>query len=414
MLSWIREKFGPILIGLIVGAIGFVFAVSGIFSPKSTSGLHEAAVAGLVNGDAISLREFQGELERRLEFFKGINGGQTLTEAQLKQFRIKEAVFGELVSKKVLLQAAQAKGMMASDSEVLAQIQQIPAFQVNGKFDSVRYKQILESQNPPLTAFGFEKSIRDDLTQRSLAQYFRGRARVSDAEIKSEYLVSKDQRNIKYVLLTNDAGAKQVPVSSEEVQAFLAAETKLNIAKNQFEEKKATAFKGKTFDQVKAEIARAILAASKTEDIQSANKKLAEQVAGVLTASASSDAKVNTLIKSTGVQVKSTGPISVTQPFLPGVGEAKELLSDAFSPNSPIDPVSGKAKVYLNSGWALVAIVSQVIKPDLTQLEKESEQLRAQIMSRKERQMMESMLKELTAKAKVEKNEAIVGEVSES
>ena len=58
MLSWIREKFGTVVIGAIISVIALVFVFYGVFSPKATRGLHEGAVAGTVNGDAITIAEF--------------------------------------------------------------------------------------------------------------------------------------------------------------------------------------------------------------------------------------------------------------------------------------------------------------------------------------------------------------------
>jgi hypothetical protein len=55
MLTWIREKFGKTIIGLIIGLLALVFVFYGVFSPKATRGIHEGAVAGTVNGDPISI-----------------------------------------------------------------------------------------------------------------------------------------------------------------------------------------------------------------------------------------------------------------------------------------------------------------------------------------------------------------------
>src|SRR5271170_3101408 len=100
MLTWIREKFGTVLIALIIGFIAFVFVFYGVFNPRSTRGLHEGSVAGTVNGDSISLAEYQQELKRRTDFFRGMMGGQNISEEQLKAFHLKGMVFQELVRKK--------------------------------------------------------------------------------------------------------------------------------------------------------------------------------------------------------------------------------------------------------------------------------------------------------------------------
>ena len=81
------------------------FIFYGVFSPKSTRGLHEGAVAGTVNGEPISIAEFNRELNRRMEFFKNLAGGQ-FSEEQLKAFRVREGVFQELVNRRLLVQEA--------------------------------------------------------------------------------------------------------------------------------------------------------------------------------------------------------------------------------------------------------------------------------------------------------------------
>ncbi len=69
MLSWIRVKFGTVVIGGIITFIAFVFVFYGVFSPKSTRGLHEGSVAGTVNGDPISISDFNRELKFRTAIF---------------------------------------------------------------------------------------------------------------------------------------------------------------------------------------------------------------------------------------------------------------------------------------------------------------------------------------------------------
>ncbi|HAR42020.1 MAG TPA: hypothetical protein DCS07_05220, partial [Bdellovibrionales bacterium] len=155
MLTWIREKFGTIVIGAIIGFIAFVFVFSGVFNPKSTRGLHEGAVAGTVNGDSISISEFNRALNQRLEFFKSISGGNTITEEQMKAFRIREGVFEGLVRRRLLVQEADRQGLTPSNEEVRQRIQEIPAFQKNGKFDLLTYKQALEANR--YTPAGFER-----------------------------------------------------------------------------------------------------------------------------------------------------------------------------------------------------------------------------------------------------------------
>lgn len=128
MLTWIREKFGKILIGAIVTFIAFVFVFYGVFSPRRTQGFHSGTVAGIVNGDAITLSEFSKALDQRMNYFKALGGGK-ITPEQMKAFRLREGVFQELVSRRLMLQEADRQGLVASDEEVRTKVREMPVFQ---------------------------------------------------------------------------------------------------------------------------------------------------------------------------------------------------------------------------------------------------------------------------------------------
>lgn len=407
MLSWIREKFGKVFIGGIISFIAFVFVFYGVFSPKSTRGLHEGAVAGTVNGDSISIAEFNHELNRRMEFFKKIAGGN-ISEEQIKAFRLKEGVFQELANRKILIQEAQRQKMLPSDEEIREKIQEIPAFQKDGKFDLASYKQVLEANNH--SAGSFERLVRDDLSAQQWDAYIRNRIHVAPEELVREFKLSQDKRKIKYVLLTTEAAMKSISVGPTEVDAFLKDPTKLNLAKAKFEDEKGTTYKGQTFEAAKQTVARNILASGKMDEIQKLNQKLADEVSAIMTADKSSDAKINALLKTNGVEVKTSDFISHQSSNFPGVGEAKDLMNDAFSSTSPISAKSGgKPKKYLLAGRVLVALCVDEQKSDLSQFEKEKEQLTQQIIDRKSRLVYQEWSKKLMAKAKIEMNPAVVG-----
>ncbi len=366
MLSSMRKTFGPVMIGIIIGFIAFVFVFYGVYNPKSTRGRHEGAVAGTVNGESISVAEFNRELSRRIEFYKNLAGGK-LTDAQLKSFRIHEGVFQELVNRKLMSQAAQKMGMVASDEEIRARIQEMPVFHREGRFDPENYRRVLDANK--YTPAAFERMMRDDLTMQQWSSYFRSRAKVSDEEIRREFLVSRDRRNIKYVLITSEVARKGLGLKPED-----------------------------KIDQ-------------KLEEVRKFNEELANKVAAAMTADASSDKAVSAILKPYGAEVKMTGPVSRVTSHLPGIGEARELMADAFATKSPIDPKQGgKAKKYNSSAWWIVAVVKDVEKPDLAKLDAEKTALRNQLLMRKERELYGAMMKKLVSKAKIVKNDAIVGD----
>lgn len=408
LTTYIREKFGTFVVGGIIGLLALAFTISGVFYPKATRGMHEGAVAGTVNGDPISLQEFQRSYNQRLEFFRQMAGGK-MSDDQLRQFHLKGAVFQDLVRHKLMVQEAYKNGLTASDEEVKEEIQKIPSFQQDGKFDLVKYKELLQANG--YSPGGFERTVREDLSAQRWQPYFQRRVRVSDEEAKQDFMLTRDKRNIKFVLLTNENGKKGVEISAEDVKKFLADPAKVNLAKSQFETRKDTQYKGKTFDQVKGDIARDVLAESKMPEIQKVNGEVADHVLSMLKVDKASDAAVNAYLKKYGAEVRSSGLMNMENPYLPGVGEAKELMTDAFADPSPIDPAQGgKAKKYTSGAWTLVALVQEAQKPDLAKFDSERDAILHQIAEKKERTLFDSWLKGVAEKAKIEPNAAVISD----
>jgi hypothetical protein len=407
----IREKFSATFVSLIIGFISLVFIFYGVFSPKATRGMHEGAVAGTVNGEAISLREYQQSLNQRLEFFRKMAGGK-ISEEQLRAFRIQEAVFRELVQRKLLVQEARRTGLDASDEEVKQAILDIPAFQKDGKFDLISYKRAVEGSAYGSTG-NFERLIRDDLSAQRWNDYFMRRIHVSDAEARQEFMTSRNKRNVKYVLLTQETGRKGIEVKPEEVKKYLADTSKMNLVKNQFEARKEADFKGKTLDAVQDEIARELIASERSAEVQKINEKLADQVLAVLTADKGSDARANAILKDYGAKVMTTGLFSRQNDMVPGIGESKELVTDAFQEPSPIGT---KAKKYAQPGAVVVAVVTEVQHADADKFDSEREGMIKQITQKKQRSLYEAWMKKLSEKAKIDMNPDVVqsGEPAES
>ncbi len=406
MLHVMRSKFGPGVIGTIIGLIAFVFIFYGVFSPSRTRGLHEGAVAGSVNGETISLQDFGRAFNQRLEFYKQMSGGK-LSDAQMKAAHLREGVFEELVGQKLAGQAAHKAGLEGSDEEVRERIRQFPAFQKDGKFDTATYKMVLQANN--YSPGQFEKMIREEVTLQNWQGYFRDRVRTSDLEVKREFQMTNDKRTIRYVLLTAETGRKGVKVAPADIEKFLKEPAKAAIVRSQYDMKKETEYKGVTFEQARERIAHDMLAAEKSDEGRKFNESLAAQIVPVLSADKSSETKANAILKPYGMTVKSTGSVSRMNPYLPGIGEAKELMADAFADKSPIDPAQGgKAKKYTSGGWVMVAVVQEAQKPDFAKLATEKDQLVRQLNYRKERALNEAWMKKVRDQAKIDRNPSVI------
>lgn len=431
MLSSIRGNFSKMVVGGIIGFIGFVFVFSGVFNPKATRGLHDGAVAGKVGDESIKIGEFNQELNRRIEFLKAFSGGK-FSEDQIKAYRLKEMVFQELVRRKLMVQEARKQGLVASDEQVKESIREIPAFQKDGKFDLVTYKRTLEANQ--YSPGSFEKLIREDASLKQWQDYFRRRVHVSGEEARREFMTQSDKRKVRYVLLTPEMGRKLVPVSSEDVKKYLADGSKAPLLKSQFESRKETSFKGKSFEDAKEAIARELLAGDRVEDVRKATDLLAGRIKGALGAS-SAQSQVEALLKDAGLKefltreeapapgkkqaesaragsvLKTSEWITRETQYLSQLGEVNPLIHDAFAKKSPIDPSEGgSAKVYSLPAGTLVAVVSESQKPDWAKFDSERLPIFRKLAEQKQQELYGAWLEKLTKAAQVERNPSVVGD----
>ena len=406
MFSWIRQKFGPVVVTLIVGGIASIFILTDFLSPRAERGMGRVAggEAGSVNGEVISAGDFHREVSRRMESFRQMSGGK-LSDEQLKMLRVEERVFEELVQRRLVLQDCRKSGTIATDAEVRARIQEMPPFQKNGKFDRATYESLLAGNG--LSPGKFEEMIREDLTVQRWTDLVRSRVRVSENEIHREFRAANEKRNIKYVVLDLEAGRRAVRVAPSDIDAFVKDEQKLARAKSKYEQERETRFKAKKFDEVRRDIVRDILAGERIDEARKAYQKLADQIVPLL--GQGPDSRVQALLGPVGVSVKSSGMISMDGARLEGITDPHALLGDAFADKSPILlTTGGKARKYESAGWVAVAAVTEVKKPDLSKLAGESPKLEQRIRARKERELEEEWIRSLRDRARIKLNAKVV------
>lgn len=399
-----RSGLGKWSIGLIVAGIAVTFVVSSLLTDRGPGQGSGGQSAGTVNGDSIPKQEFDRAYEARKQMFSQMGGGQ-FSEEQLQMFGIKEGVFNELVRKRLLIQEAKIRGMTPSDEAVMEEVKKEKYFQKDGKFDVVTYREVLKANN--YSPAGFERMIRDELTQRLWQDYFRSRAKVSEEEIRREFRIQNEKRNIKFVALNQDHAKKLVKVTDQEVKDYFKDSAQVEAAKKIFEERKTRGDipnKDATFDQVKNDIAKEEIAKNKTADAKAKLAELAKQIAATLGPDKGSDGKVSAILKPLALEVKESGLVPETQAYLAGAGEAKEVLKAAFS-NS-----LSKAKVFETPTATVVAVVKETKAPDPAKFEKEKDQVRIQIMGAREAELMDSLIKELEKKASIKPNKALFPE----
>ncbi len=415
MFDTMRKVFGPIAVTIIIGAISLVFVFFGIYSPRSTGGRGEGALAATVNGDAITMQEFQRSYQQRTEMYSNMMKGK-LDPNILKQLRVGEQVVEELIRGKLVLQEARRYGLTIADAEVREKIQEMPYFKAkDGSFDVARYEGVLSANRySPAT---FEDMIREDLMRSRVSEFMRGRAKVSEKEVENQYLAEEDRRQVDYVVLNAESAKKMIYVSDSDVDSALKDATGLTAAKAHYERTKMTYMKPAPkgvvkkgavekpvflpFEDVKKKVALDMLREKRGEEAQKINKELSAQL--LEKAKASPD-QLRSFAKTKGLEVKTTAKFNRLNNFVAGIGEMSELVDDAFKDGSPL---SMGPKLYDANRTFAVVLNLKTFKPDLAELDKQRAKIAETTLNRKTEEMYQRWMSDLRKQAKVTINKQI-------
>ncbi|QCO68098.1 peptidylprolyl isomerase [Luteimonas yindakuii] len=130
-------------------------------------------------------------------------------------------VLEQLIDQAVLRLAARNRGIAVGDAQVAAEIQQIPSFQVEGRFDPQRYQLALQSQNPPMTPRQFDERVREGMQQSLLPTHVAQSAFVTPAQIDRLMVLLGERRDVSFAVLP--PMTDEAPVSDADLQAWYQA-----------------------------------------------------------------------------------------------------------------------------------------------------------------------------------------------
>jgi peptidyl-prolyl cis-trans isomerase D len=204
MLQTIRDRASGWLAYLIIGMLIIPFALWGINSYFDYSG---PLVVAEVGDASISQQDFQRVLQQQRQQLPQVDSAM-----------LKNLVLQQLVNDRVLGQAVRAQGLRVSDPQLFQAIQDVPAFQQDGKFDAARYEQVLRAQG--LSQGGFEEDLRRSLAQQQLREGLTGSAIVTSAEVAQLAVLFNQQREFEYLLLPLKRFQDQATVDDAAVTTY--------------------------------------------------------------------------------------------------------------------------------------------------------------------------------------------------
>ncbi|MBB5209042.1 SurA N-terminal domain-containing protein [Chiayiivirga flava] len=217
MLQTLRDKTKGWIAAaiLIVLAVPFAFfGVENYFSPSVAT--YVAKVNDAEIGQDAFLRQmdqYRAQMRQRM--------GEAYDPTQFESPETKRQVLDQMINEELLKQASARLGLVVSGPQVQREIAAIPAFQVDGRFDSAQYVQTLAATGR--TPRSFEEEVIRDLNTRALPTQVAQSGFVTDAYL-DRYLALRDQtRSFKYVTLPRPGDDAVGEIADADIQAHYDA-----------------------------------------------------------------------------------------------------------------------------------------------------------------------------------------------
>jgi len=252
MFDFVHQKKRIVQFILALATLPFLFW--GLESYDSSDGEDYLASAA---GEKIHRQEFDQALRNQQESMRATMG-ERFNDAMLDNPELRSAVLEGLVQQRLLKHEAVRAGLTVPDSQLVGVIQDISAFQQDGKFSKQRYEELLRDQG--MTPRTFEARVRQEIMRQQLIDAYTGNGFVpvlvadrlmklgdekreislvqiqpeqflsqtkpDDAAIKSYYdshqaeFQLPEQVSVEYIVLSLDDLTKELPVTTDEAISY--------------------------------------------------------------------------------------------------------------------------------------------------------------------------------------------------
>ena len=227
MLKLMRDNFQQLKWALlaVVAAfiVGFVFFDMGLGGPSANGNQDTRSYAARVNGESISLREYDRALYYTEKNYEQMYR-QALTPDMIAGMGLPKQVLDSLVDQKLLLQEARRLHLAASPEEVRAKILQIPTLNPDGKFvGNELYSRYVTGSLGYQSPAEFEEELAREITLQKMESALAHSLVISPKTVETEYRRVTENAKIRYVLHAASREATNVSVTPAEVQQYYNA-----------------------------------------------------------------------------------------------------------------------------------------------------------------------------------------------
>ncbi len=207
--TWLKWSLAPLIL-----AFGLFFVPRNNTASATVGG---DLVLADVEGETVTVAQFQRRYSAQMQQYRSAYGGQ-ISEQMLRQLGIDQQILQALVDEQAMVAEARRQSFTVSDVEVRQRILSLPAFMENGTFiGETRYRQLLSSQNPPLSTREFEDQLRRAILAEKLRTSVTGWMSVTDTDVALEFRQRNEKVKLELVALTADAFKDKVTVTDADL-----------------------------------------------------------------------------------------------------------------------------------------------------------------------------------------------------
>ena len=225
MMILLRQKTVFVLWFVIFAFIGLIVVEWGAdYSGPSTNGADDAV--GVINGETISLQQFQDALRRIAR--------QMPQEQRADQALLVRQVWDYYVREIILTQEYERLGFEVTDGEIAfytrnkppQAVREFEVFQTDGAFDMDKYVQFignpanLSDPNNQALVLWIESTIERQLLDYRLQRMLRGTAQVSPNEAHQHFAEANEKVRLEYAFAPSDAADSEIEVADEDLAAY--------------------------------------------------------------------------------------------------------------------------------------------------------------------------------------------------
>ena len=233
MMQVFRNAAKPVIYVLTVSFfVWLVWDLSGLGT--GNGGIFRSQSVGKVNGQSIDIRAFDQRVQNLTT--EQQQRGASLGLDQIQEIRDK--VWDEAIREVLLSNEYRRLGLSATTDEVaeairnipLPEIQQVPTFQTNGKFDLAKYQRWLASAEGQQYVPGLEAQYRAQLLQAKLFRSVVSDVFFSDATLWERYRDEREQVKVGLVRIdpVSNVNDQATSVSAQEAEQYY------NLHKDEF------------------------------------------------------------------------------------------------------------------------------------------------------------------------------------